>query len=465
VDRGGPGKVVLGALSPHPPLLIPEVGGDMLLEVDDTKRAMERLALAVREVDPDVVVIISPHGPIMPGSIGIWAVGTLKGDFARFGAPEVAFTVENDLELLSVLLDEGRAAGYPLQGVDEALLKRYGYPPDLDYATLIPLYYLEKAGVRKPVLPMGMGFFHPRKLYEFGVILRRGVEKAGRRAVIIASGDLSHRLTVDAPAGYSKSGPAFDRTLWDLLSKGDVEGILNIDPQLREDAGECGYRSLVMMLGCWEGRSVKTVPLSYEGPFGVGYGVCLIRDKDLYLASLGEDEGRQSSRPHPLVELARRTVEAIARGEAPPSAEDVSLPGDLPARAAVFVTLYRDGHLRGCIGTIEPVHSSLAEEVISNARQAAFADPRFLPVRAFELNRITYSVDVLGEPEPVDDERQLDPRIYGVIVRSGRRVGVLLPDIEGIDTAKTQVDIARRKAGIRPDEPVELYRFRVIRYT
>ena len=91
--------------------------------------------------------------------------------------------------------------------------------------------------------------------------------------------------------------------------------------------------------------------------------------------------------------------------------------------------------------------------------------PCFLPVRAFELNRITYSVDVLGEPEPVDDERQLDPRIYGVIVRSGRRVGVLLPDIEGIDTAKTQVDIARRKAGIRPDEPVELYRFRVIRYT
>ena len=269
------------------------------------------------------MVIISPHGPIMPGSIGIWAVGTLKGDFARFGAPEVAFTVENDLGCSACCWMKGEQQVIPARGRRD-LAQAVWISPDLDYATLIPLYYLEKAGVRKPVLPMGMGFFHPRKLYEFGVILRRAVEKAGRRAVIIASGDLSHRLTVDAPAGYSKSGPAFDRTLWDLLSKGDVEGILNIDPQLREDAGECGYRSLVMMLGCWEGRSVKTVPLSYEGPFGVGYGVCLIRDKDLYLASLGEDEGRQSSRPHPLVELARRTVEAIARGEAPPSAEDVS---------------------------------------------------------------------------------------------------------------------------------------------
>jgi AMMECR1 domain-containing protein len=114
---------------------------------------------------------------------------------------------------------------------------------------------------------------------------------------------------------------------------------------------------------------------------------------------------------------------------------------------------------------LEPVHSNLAEEVIANARQAAFGDPRFPTVKVDELGRITYSVDVLGEPEPAADERDLDPKVFGVIVRAGRRVGVLLPDIEGIDTAQVQVDIARRKAGIGPNEPVELYRFRVERYT
>ncbi|NLY30593.1 MAG: AmmeMemoRadiSam system protein A [Firmicutes bacterium] len=466
MDRDGPGQVVLGALAPHPPLLIPEVGGDLMLEVENTRLAMERLALAVKEIDPDVVVVISPHGPLLPKAIGIWAMGKLRGDFAQFRAPEVALAVENDLELLAALLDEGQALSYPLRGVDENMLHRYGYPPELDYATLIPLYYLEKAGVKKPVLPMGMGLLRPRELYKFGIVLRRAVERTGRRAVVIASGDLSHRLTMDAPAGYSKSGSLFDRTLWELLGKGDIEGILNIDAKLLEDAGECGYRSLVMMLGCWDGRSIKTVPLSYEGPFGVGYGVCVIHQRGLSIPSLDEKkEGSQNRLRHPLVELARRTVEAIARGERPPSPKDVDLPEDLPSRAAVFVTLEKDGHLRGCIGTLEPVHSNLAEEVIANARQAAFGDPRFPTVKVDELGRITYSVDVLGEPEPAADERDLDPKVFGVIVRAGRRVGVLLPDIEGIDTAQVQVDIARRKAGIGPNEPVELYRFRVERYT
>jgi AmmeMemoRadiSam system protein A len=466
VDAEGPGQVVLGALAPHPPLLIPEVGGDMLKEVESTRWAMGRLALAVKEADPDVVVVISPHGPLSRNAVGIWTAARLRGDFAQFRAPEVALTVETDQGLLAAFLAEGQAAGYPLQGVDQAALLRYGHAPGLDYASLIPLYYLEKAGVRKPVLSTGMAFMRARRLYEFGMILRRAVEKAGRRAVVIASGDLSHRLTEDAPAGYSASGAVFDRTLWELLSKGDIEGILNIDPQLLEAAGECGYRSLVMMLGCWDGRPIATVPLSYEGPFGVGYGVCLVHEQGFSLAGFNDDEEiTRKPRLHPLAALARRTVEAVARGEAPPSSQDAALPPGLPDQAAVFVTLEMQGHLRGCIGTIEPVHASLAEEVIANARQAAFGDPRFLPVRDYELPMLSYSVDVLGEPEAVADEGELDPEIFGIIVKAGRRVGVLLPGIEGVSTPAAQVDIARRKAGIGPDEPVKLYRFRVDRYT
>lgn len=146
----------------------------------------------------------------------------------------------------------------------------------------------------------------------------------------------------------------------------------------------------------------------------------------------------------------------------------IAVPSDLPAellnsRAGVFVSLKKHGALRGCIGTIEPCRSSVAEEIIANAISAAARDPRFLPVEAEELSELDCSVDVLSTPEPctVDD---LDPREYGVIVESGGRRGLLLPDLVGVDTVDEQVDIARRKAGIGPNEPVSLYRFRVTRY-
>jgi len=173
---------------------------------------------------------------------------------------------------------------------------------------------------------------------------------------------------------------------------------------------------------------------------------------------------QEDSHEHPLAQLARNTVEAIARGEAVPEGGSVKLPRDLPARAGVFVSLRKAGELRGCIGTIVPTQRDLAREVIHVAREASTADPRFAPVGAQELVDITYSVDVLGEPELVEGIEELDPEAYGVIVEAGGRKGLLLPDLEGISSAEQQVAIARRKAGINADEPVQLYRFQVQRY-
>jgi AmmeMemoRadiSam system protein A len=135
----------------------------------------------------------------------------------------------------------------------------------------------------------------------------------------------------------------------------------------------------------------------------------------------------------------------------------------LKQRAGTFVSLKKHGQLRGCIGTIQPVMASIAEEVLRNAVSAAREDPRFDPVEADELNELVYSVDVLDEPEPAKFE-DLDPQKYGVIVISGRRRGLLLPMLEGVDTAQQQVEIARRKAGIGESDPVTLQRFQVVRY-
>jgi len=170
---------------------------------------------------------------------------------------------------------------------------------------------------------------------------------------------------------------------------------------------------------------------------------------------------------HPLVKLARNTVETYVREKRtidPPT----DLTPEMQKHAGAFVTLHDSrGNLRGCIGTIEPQKPNLAQEVIQNAISSATNDPRFFPVSADELDDLTIKVDVLTDPEPIKGLGELDPRRYGVIVQSTRdfRRGLLLPDLEGINTAEYQIEIARRKAGIASHEPVKLYRFEVKRYT
>jgi AmmeMemoRadiSam system protein A len=166
---------------------------------------------------------------------------------------------------------------------------------------------------------------------------------------------------------------------------------------------------------------------------------------------------------HALVQLARQTIERYVREHktiGPPQ----TLTEEMQRRAGVFVSLHRQGDLRGCIGTIEPVHKNVALEIINNAISAATRDPRFAPLRADELADLEISVDVLTEPEPIASLDELDPKVYGVIVASGGRRGLLLPDLEGIDTAQEQVQIALRKAWINPHEKYSMSRFLVIRY-
>ncbi len=165
---------------------------------------------------------------------------------------------------------------------------------------------------------------------------------------------------------------------------------------------------------------------------------------------------------HSLVRLAKKTVETYIKEGKVFKPEKLTL--QMKERAGVFVSIHKLGELRGCIGTIEPVRSNVAEEIILNAIGSAIRDPRFLPITPDELKDLDYSVDVLTTPEPVKSHDQLDPKRYGVIVEAGFRKGLLLPDLEGVDTVEEQVDVCRQKAGIAPNEPVKLYRFEVKRY-
>jgi AmmeMemoRadiSam system protein A len=175
-----------------------------------------------------------------------------------------------------------------------------------------------------------------------------------------------------------------------------------------------------------------------------------------------EADSHKEISPH--AKLARAAIEAWVRERKVLPIEDIDQRDLLSQKSAAFVSLKKDGMLRGCIGTFQPTRSNLAEEIVGNAVNAAQRDPRFPPVNEEELDSLDISVDVLSEPEPIPDTSYLDPRRYGVIVQSGERIGLLLPDLEGVDSAEQQVKIACNKAGIMTGVDVKLYRFTVNRY-
>jgi AmmeMemoRadiSam system protein A len=231
------------------------------------------------------------------------------------------------------------------------------------------------------------------------------------------------------------------------------------------------------MAGALDGKSVKAEQLSHEDVTGVGYGICTFYPGkedgtrhflDQYLGKQEAALKAQRDGEDAFVRLARASAESYVLHRKVLKLKEVKpedLPGELTEnRAGAFVSIHKHGKLRGCIGTILPTRDSLAEEIIFNAVSASTQDPRFDPITPEELPWLEINVDVLGDPEPIDSPAQLDVKRYGVIVSKGGRRGLLLPDLEGVDTVEQQISIAKQKAGIRPGEQVSLQRFEVIRH-
>ncbi|MGM0471852.1 MAG: AmmeMemoRadiSam system protein A [Bacillota bacterium] len=473
------GGVVAAGLSPHPPVAIPEIGRDKLSEIQDTCAGMEELASRVKESNPDLVITISPHGPVFSDAISILNLERLTGDFGQFGLAdlELEFQLAEDVvaELVQATSQEDLVGGdIEVARIDRGAAKKFEIEPQLDHGVLVPLYYLVEEGLDDiPLVPITMGMLAYEELYQFGKIIQLVAQKLDYDIAVIASGDLSHRLTPDAPAGFNPQAKEFDQQLVDALAEDRVDDIFGLDKDLIEKAGECGLRPIIIMLGALDGLAVKPELLSYEGPFGVGYGVVSYEitgeDKsrkklDQLLSNRQAKLEQQRENESELVKLARRAVReyALNKEEIDPPQE---LTPEMKEQKGVFVSIKKHGQLRGCIGTTQPVEDNVAEEIIRNALQAAFNDPRFPKVNMNELNELTYSVDLLDKPEPIDSKDQLDPKEYGVIVQQGAKTGLLLPRLEGVETAKKQLEIAKRKAGISPTaEDVEIERFKVTRY-
>ena len=454
---------------PHPPIILPEVGHGEEEKISATSSAYKKISQRIVELNPDTIIITSPHSIMYADYFHISPGEGAEGNMSQFRAPQVALKINYDTEFVKILSDKAMAEFIPAGVLGEK-------NSALDHGTIIPLRFLQLAGLdfdKVKFLRIGLSGLNSAVHYKFGKIISDVADELGRKVVFIASGDLSHKLKEDGPYGFVPEGPQFDAEVMENLSSADFLKLLTMDNVMCNRAAECGLRSFWIMSGALDRKNIRAEKLSYEGTFGVGYGVVYFEigeensDRN-FAEQLADFKKRQSEErkktEDDFVKLARYSLETFVKTHKP-----AELPKNLPTeltsrRAGAFVSLHKDGELRGCIGTILPTTGSVAEEILQNAISACSRDPRFSPVEVSELDEIVYSVDVLGEPERIFDTKDLDVKKFGVIVENGGRRGVLLPDLEGIDTVEQQISIAKQKANIGVREKVDLWRFEVIRH-
>ena len=449
---------IVGAfMVPHPPMIVKEVGKGSEKQITKTNNSYERVAKEIAELNPETIIISSPHTRCYNDYFHICPGEILKGNFGSFGASNVSFTEENDLELINEIEKIASLKNFPAGRTEEV---------PLDHGTMVPLYFIRKYLPKTKIIVVGLGFLSLAENYQFGTIIKDAVDNLNRRVVFVASGDLSHKLQEYGPYGFIKEGPIYDEKIMKTMSSAKFNELLEYDEKLLDKAAECGHRSFTIMAGALDKIDVKQTYLSHEDVTGVGYGICTFYPEgenkernflEKYLSSKKVPESKDE-----YVKLAVKTINEYITNN-----NKIKVSKDLPEellknKSGVFVSIHKFGGLRGCIGTFLPTKSSIAEEIINNAIEASTNDPRFPMITKEELPYLEINVDVLSTPEPTTKE-ELNPKKYGVIVTQGFKRGLLLPDLEDIDTVDDQIAIAKRKAGIT-DGDIDLQRFEVIRH-
>lgn len=438
----------------HAPIVLPDVAGNRARQCIQTTRAMTDIATRLCAHAPDVVVIISPHSPRHPTRWGICGESPLRGDFGRFGADHIGVTLPGAPEASALVAQLARQA---------RLGTREIAGDTLDHGALVPLYFVRQAGWDGPTLLLALPYPGTNTEVTMGQAIARAAEKAGQRWAILASGDMSHRLIPSAPAGYHPLAKEFDRTFKARIDAGDLRGACAVDTHLRELASEDVVDSTAVAAAAVGYRNDGHRTYAYEGPFGVGYMEAVLFEEAPPVLDRRPTRGDGTNgegRPwETMLRIARDAILAKITHSAP---RPQALPTPWNAPQGVFVTLVdRAGNLRGCIGHVEPLYGTLAEEIAACAAAAATQDMRFARVAPAELAEVSVEISLLGKPEEVTDLSTLDPKRYGVVVSAGRARGVLLPGLAGVDTVEEQLRVAASKGHLPAGRPWVIERFEV----
>lgn len=457
---------------PHPPIAVHEIGKGEESRIENTINAYMKVAEEIKEIAPDTIVFITPHGPLFKDAIAINCEDYVGGNFMDFGVPQLKFNADVDNKLTEDIIRRAERHNIPYVRINRETAYEYNVSCNLDHGVMVPMYFINKKYNDYKIVHITYGLLKDYELYEFGKTIANAASDSNGKVVVVASGDMSHRLKDDGPYSYDPAGPEFDKNIVDIINSGKLEKIFYLDKTMVKNAGECGLRSLYILCGTLDAKEYTGKVYSYEGPFGVGYCVAGIvatgsNGKSLVEElKLNHENGIKKKRENEdsYIRLARESLEHYLKYGKLMDVPDYVPKEMLERESGVFVSIKKDDVLRGCIGTIEPACNNIALEIIRNAVEAGCEDPRFYPVKEDELSDLVYSVDVLEPPQSTDKEG-LDPEKYGVIVTCGMRRGLLLPNLEGVNTVDEQINIACKKAGIKSYENYLLKRFEVVRHS
>jgi hypothetical protein len=432
----------------------PAVAGQFYPSSREELKSMIRGMIDEKAVKEDVIGYYAPHagyiysGPVVGATIShinIKDTLVIMGpSHTGMGAPFSIMTegkwrtplgdVEIDTELAKAIL------------ANSSYLKEDQLAHSQEHSIEVQLPFIQYFRPDIKFVPITISHASATTYRSIGKAIAKAIKDSGKEVVIVASGDMNHYET-------QKVTQTKDRKAIESILKLEAGELLE---RVRDfKISMCGYGTAACLIyAAKELGNARAELVKYQtsgdttGDYSavVGYAGILIK----------------VVKESPQVKLARETIESyVSRGEIP---QPKHIPPEMQGKAGVFVSIHKDGELRGCIGTIGPSEENIAEEIVRNAISASTSDPRFNPVTPDELSQLDINVDVLTEPELISSEKDLDPKKYGAIVESGWKRGLLLPDLEGVDTVKKQLEICRMKAGIDPDEPVKLYRFEVKRY-
>lgn len=458
---------IIGAfMVPHPPIIIEEIGHRREKGIEPIIQAYHEVADLICKLQPETIVFVSPHSIRYSDYFHISSGTKAKGNFGEFGHPELMFQKDLDQNFSQALASCCRDNFFPGGTLGEQNLV-------LDHGIMVPLYFIEKKYSNFQLVSIGITNESLETHYRLGELIQEVAETLDKKTVVIASGDLSHKTNEASPYGFHFSGPRYDAKVMEIMSHMEFQDLFDFSDEFLKSASECGHRPFLVLAGAMNNYEATCEISQYAAPYGIGYGICayqMIRvNKNrsfLEQISVGKQYGdsTRGAVSDAYVFLARNSLKHFLL-----TRKKILISQDLPEemllhRAGVFVSIKKNGQLRGCIGTIEPTKDSIAEEIIENAILAGLEDPRFPPVKPHELDELDFSVDILLPKEEVLSIDMLDCKVYGVIVSHGSKRGLLLPNLEGVNTVSEQLDIVFQKAGIDPEGHYRLERFKVIRH-
>lgn len=472
-------KKLTVAFMPHPPIIIPQIGGGEGVLAQKTIDGMKTVSNLIKSIKPDTIIFITPHGNSFNNGVCVLYGNELQGDFSSFGNGDISFEKEINKELterINFILEEKDILSVLM---DNDLAKYYNVDVSLDSGVMVPMHFIDQYYNNYNIVHITPGFISYEDSYKMGSLIGDILTNIGYNSLVVCSGDLSHTLKEVGPYKYNSSGAILDEMICTAIKEGDPLPLIMSKNKLIKDAGECGLRSFLVGFGVVDGLGYESKLISYEGPFGVGYATGYLSTNGTKKESLFKplEENKEKIylqriiKEDDYIKLARMSIEyyvtnnrKINIGNIKNEISDSFIKEAINNSGGVFVSIYSQGQLRGCIGTIMGAKDCLLEEIVYNSISACSNDTRFDPIEVKELKNLDIRVDILMKPELVLSKEELDVFTYGIIVQQGDKRGVLLPNIDGVKTVDEQIEIAMDKAGVLRGTDFEMYRFKVIRH-